>query len=100
MLGRLNEVQRTYPCIGDLRGRGLMVGAEIVADRSSKEKAPKKREAILVTCFQRGLVLIGCGENTIRFAPPLVISIDEMREGLDVFEAALNHVETKHLGSA
>jgi len=71
------------------------VGAEIVRDRVSREKAATTREAIVTACYQRGLILIGCGENTIRFAPPLVVSLDEMREALDVFEAALSEVEAK-----
>jgi 4-aminobutyrate aminotransferase len=71
-----------------------MVGAEIITDAATKRKAPALRNAIVTACYQRGLIIIGCGENTIRFAPPLVVSVDEMSEGLDVFEAALRDVES------
>jgi 4-aminobutyrate aminotransferase len=93
LLSRLRDLQERYDIIGDVRGRGLMVGAEIVAGKGSKEKSPAKRGAVLAACYRRGLIIIGCGENTIRFAPPLVISKEEMSEGLDVFEAALAEVE-------
>ncbi len=93
LLTRLHEMQARHAVIGDVRGRGLMVGAEIVRDATSKEKAPRLRDAIVTACYRRGMIIIGCGENTIRFAPPLVISRDEMSEALDVFEAALGDVE-------
>jgi 4-aminobutyrate aminotransferase len=70
-----------------------MVGAEIVSDPLSRNKAPAKRDAIVAACYRRGLIILGCGENTLRFAPPLVINQEEIAEGLDVFEQALTDVE-------
>lgn len=100
LMERLRDMQSRHPSIGDVRGRGLMVGAEIVRDRASKEKSPGRRSAIVAACYQRGLIIIGCGENTIRFAPPLIISREEMSEGLDVFEDALSEVEAQHAGES
>lgn len=92
---RLLAMQRTHAIIGDVRGRGLMLGAEIIKDAATKEKAPELRNAIVTACYTRGLIIIGCGENTIRFAPPLVIAQDEMAEALAVFEDALTEVERR-----
>ena len=91
-IGRLAQMQERYPSLGDVRGRGLMIGAEIIADKKSKAPAKDKCAAILTACYQRGMIIIGCGESTVRFAPPLVISMDEMSEGLDVFESSLANV--------
>jgi 4-aminobutyrate aminotransferase len=93
LLGRLHEMQARHPIMGDVRGRGLMVGVEIVRDLASKVRAPQMRQAIIAACYRRGLIIIGCGENTIRFAPPLIIARGELDEGLDVFEDALREVE-------
>ncbi len=98
LMGRLRDMQKRHGSIGDVRGRGLMVGVEVVQDQSSRSKAPVKREAILHSCYQRGLIIIGCGENTIRFAPPLIISENELQEGLAVFDDALTEVETTGMG--
>jgi 4-aminobutyrate aminotransferase len=89
----LRQLQKNHPCIGDVRGRGLMVGAEIVRDAASREPAPQTRQAILSACYRRGLIIIGCGESTIRFAPALVITKDEITEALALFEAAVTEVE-------
>lgn len=89
LAARLREMQERYDCIGDVRGRGLMVGAEIVTSKASRAPAASLRNRIVTECYERGLIIIGCGANTIRFAPSLVISNDELGEGLDVFEAAL-----------
>ena len=90
---RLRKVQGSSRLIGDVRGRGLMVGAEIV---EGGRMAPHLRAAIVAECYQRGLILLGCGESTLRFAPALVITADEIDEGLDVFEASLAEVESHH----
>lgn len=93
LIEELQAIMARHTIIGDVRGRGLMVGAEIVSDRRSKEKAPAARSAIVEACYRRGLVIIGCGENTIRFAPALVINEEELALGLRVFEDALTEVE-------
>jgi len=70
-----------------VRGRGLMLGAEIVGPQGEKNAAA--RNAIVAACYRRGMIILGCGENTIRFCPPLVITEAEVTEGLAVFEQAL-----------
>jgi 4-aminobutyrate aminotransferase len=63
--------------VGDVRGLGLMVGVEIVKDRTRREPDPERRERILEEAFRRGLLLLGCGKSTIRLAPPLVIDRED-----------------------
>ncbi len=90
MKAELNAMAVRQPALGDVRGRGLMLGAEIVGPDG--EKAPDRRNAIVAACYRHGLIILGCGENTIRFCPPLVISADEAKEGLAVFEQAVAEV--------
>lgn len=75
--GSLSELSREFPVIGDVRGLGLMIGMELVKDRELKTPAPKERDKIVELAFQRGLLLLGCGESGIRFCPPLVITKKE-----------------------
>lgn len=76
--GSLEELSRQFPLIGDVRGLGLMVGVELVKDRELKTPAPKERDKIIEMAFQKGLLLLGCGESGIRFCPPLVVSKKEV----------------------
>jgi len=93
LLRRLGELQKVHPSVGDVRGKGLMVGAELVRDKASKAPAGDLREALLVRAFEHGLLLLGCGDSTIRFLPPLSISRPAMDEALAIFERALSSVE-------
>ncbi|MCI0410885.1 MAG: aminotransferase class III-fold pyridoxal phosphate-dependent enzyme, partial [Acidobacteria bacterium] len=84
--------------IGDVRGLGLMVGAEIVVpDTPDLRKDPKRRDAIVEKAFQRGLLLLGCGDNTVRFCPPLVVTAEEIDVCLRLFEEAVAEVESGFL---
>ena len=65
------------PLIGDVRGRGLMVGVELVRDRATKERAIEERDAVVTAAFERGLLLLGAGKNSIRFSPPLVLTREQ-----------------------
>lgn len=78
MKGKLKELQKEFPLIGDVRGEGLMIGVELVLDRVTKKPAPKERDAVIEESFQRGLLLLGCGESSIRFSPPLIVSRKEV----------------------
>jgi 4-aminobutyrate aminotransferase len=69
-----------HACVGDIRGLGLMIGLDIVKDRSTREPDPATRLRIIQECFRRGLILIGCGKSTIRLAPPLTVD----REDCDI----------------
>jgi 4-aminobutyrate aminotransferase len=66
-----------FPIVGDVRGKGLMIGVEIVRDQKTKEKAPDLRNKIVQLAFQKGLLVLGSGETTIRFSPPLVIDEEQ-----------------------
>jgi 4-aminobutyrate aminotransferase len=85
-------MKRRYDFIGDVRGKGLMVGVELVADAMTKEPVRDLRNAVVLEAFKNGLLLLGAGVSAIRFIPPLVIQEDELHTGLDIFEQALKKV--------
>ena len=86
----LYEIAKKYTVIGDVRGKGLMVGCEIVKSQSTKEKAPKLRDKIIHRCFERGLLLLGCGKNSIRFAPPLIVGREEIELALQILKDSIS----------
>lgn len=79
--------------IGDVRGLGLMIGVEIVKDKDTKEKAKHETEDIMLEAFKRGLMLLPCGPNSMRFSPPLNITAKEADTAFSVFAEALESVE-------
>lgn len=89
LISKLCELQKSIECIGDVRGKGLMVGVEIVKNRQIKERAPDWRNKIIKKAFEKGLLLLGCGENTIRFSPALTVTAEEMDVCLTIFEEVL-----------
>lgn len=92
ILKRLEELQAKYEFIGDVRGKGLMIGLELVEDSISKKPIPDKRNSVVYKAFELGLLILGAGPSGIRFSPPLVISEEEAMTGLDIFEEALTAV--------
>ena len=82
-----------HALIGDVRGRGLMVGVELVRDRTTKERAIDERDAVVAACFARGLLVLGAGKNAIRFSPPLVLSREQADTAVQIFDEALAEVE-------
>lgn len=97
IMDALTEMESRHPSIGQVRGRGLMIGVEFVKDRQSKERAVELRNAIIQRGFADGLLLIPCGTNSIRITPPLNIPRHLVEEGLHLFEQALTEAEKKHL---
>jgi len=93
LLEKLKELQKRFHLIGDVRGRGLMIGVEIVKDPETKEKGIEEKSAIIQACFEKGLLILGCGENVIRFIPPLIITKSEVDTALTIFEEVLEEVE-------
>ena len=91
---RFLEMHERYPIVGDVRGLGAMVAIELVKDRQTKEPAAKETSAIMAAAYQRGLVLIKAGmfDNVIRVLVPLVATEDQVREGMDILEAAIQSV--------
>jgi len=88
--GRLRELMRRHAVIGDVRGIGLMVGAELVKDRETKEPAAAVRDAVVQACFQKGLLMLGCGTSTLRFCPSLVVTKAEIDTAVNIIDAVLN----------
>ncbi|MGD2029353.1 MAG: acetyl ornithine aminotransferase family protein [Desulfobacterales bacterium] len=88
----LRELQQSFECMGDVRGKGLMVGVEFVTDRENKEPAREWRNHIVKKAFQKGLLLLGCGENSIRFCPALTVSAAEIDKCLSIFHDVVREV--------
>jgi 4-aminobutyrate aminotransferase len=97
LMETLTLIARHHPSIGQIRGRGLMIGIEFVNDRVSKEPAPALRDRVNRYCFEHGLLLIGCGMSTTRFIPPLLVTREEIDEALRIFEYALTLAEAELL---
>jgi 4-aminobutyrate aminotransferase len=89
LMAGLRELQKTYECMGDVRGKGLMVGVELVKDRETKERATDLRKKVIESGYEKGLLLLGCGQNTIRFSPALTVSAEEVDVCLTLFEQVL-----------
>ena len=92
---RLAALMERHPLIGDVRGRGLMIGVELVRDRTTKERATDERDAVVNACFARGLLVLGAGKNAIRFSPPLVLTREQADQAVGVFDEALTEVERR-----
>ncbi len=92
MMSRLREMMAQHACIGDVRGRGLMVGVEIVHDRESRTRAPELRSQIVNQAFQSGLLLLGAGPNAIRLIPPLNVTREHVDEALEIFASVLREL--------
>jgi 4-aminobutyrate aminotransferase len=93
MLKRMADWPRRHKLVGDVRGRGLMIGVEIVKDKKTKEYAATERDRIIELAFERGILFLGCGPSTIRIAPPLVVSQEEADAAIDVLEECIGLVE-------
>jgi 4-aminobutyrate aminotransferase len=89
--GQLLALKERYPLIGDVRGLGLMVGIELIKD-ARKTPAKDSRDRLLEEAFRRGLLLLGAGECSIRFAPPLIITREQIDIGLSILEDCLKIV--------
>jgi len=88
-LDALQELQVRHPSIGEVRGKGLMIGVEFVKDKQTKDPAEVIRDKVVDLAFERGLLLLGCGKSVIRIAPPLSVTPTEVDEALSIFEEAL-----------
>jgi 4-aminobutyrate aminotransferase len=93
LIDRMKDWPVRHRIVGDVRGKGLMLGVEIVRDQKTKERAGDLREAIVDRAFEKGLLLLGAGENTIRIAPPLVIDEEQADFAARTLEACIAEVE-------
>ncbi|MFN7181559.1 MAG: acetyl ornithine aminotransferase family protein [Planctomycetota bacterium] len=83
-----------YEFLGDVRGKGLMIGLEFVKNKQTKEEAKELRNTIIYKCFEKGLLLLPSGENIIRFSPPLSISKQQVDTALNIFNDVLQSVKS------
>ncbi|WP_323845934.1 acetyl ornithine aminotransferase family protein [Microbulbifer magnicolonia] len=86
---RLRELQGRLDCIGQVRGKGLMIGMELVRDRNSKEPAKALCDRLITRAYHNGLLLLSCGQSTVRFMPPLCVTREEVDEALAMIETSL-----------
>jgi 4-aminobutyrate aminotransferase len=96
IMERIAEWPRRLDLVGDVRGRGLMIGIEIVTDKKARTAGGAERDMIVEKAFERGVLLLGCGPNTIRIAPPLIVSTEQADIALDVLEECINLVTREH----
>jgi 4-aminobutyrate aminotransferase len=89
MLERLRPWVAKHPTVGDIRGRGLMIGIEIVKDKQSRTPVGPMRDKIVDLAFERGLLMLGCGETTLRLCPPLILNQHEADIALDILEECI-----------
>lgn len=92
MKARMQQWVARYPVVGDVRGMGLMLGFELVKDQQSRERAPEVRNRIEEMAFERGMLVLGAGQNSIRLSPPLVLTRDQADFALDTLEECLAEV--------
>jgi 4-aminobutyrate aminotransferase len=97
IMDALLEIQGQHPSIGDVRGRGLMIGIEFVRNRQTKERAVDLRNAVIEEAFSRGLLLIPCGVNSVRMTPALNVPDSLIEEGLQIFASSLAEVEPEYV---
>jgi len=94
MLKRMGGWPKKHKIVGDVRGRGLMIGVEIVKDQTTREYGTSERDRIVQLAFERGILFLGCGPSTIRIAPPLIVTKDEADVAMDALEESISIVGT------
>jgi 4-aminobutyrate aminotransferase len=92
MLKRMSTWPAKLKLVGDVRGRGLMIGVDIVKDKSTREYAAAERDQIVERAFEQGVLFLGCGPSTVRLCPPLVVTKEEADVAMDVLEDCIQEV--------
>jgi 4-aminobutyrate aminotransferase len=95
MMRRMADWPRKHRIVGDVRGRGLMIGVEIVKDQKTREYGASERDLIVEQAFERGVLFLGCGPSTVRIAPALVVTKDEADVAIDALEESIAIVEAQ-----
>ncbi|MGH9773692.1 MAG: acetyl ornithine aminotransferase family protein [Candidatus Acidiferrales bacterium] len=93
ILGRIASWPAQHRIVGDVRGKGLMIGIEFVRDQKTKEKAPDLRNHIVQLAFHKGLLVLGAGENSLRIAPPLLIGEEQADFAIRTLDACISEAE-------
>ena len=95
MFARMADWTKKFKIVGDVRGRGLMIGIELVRDQRTKEKAADLRNMVVDGAFHKGLLVLGAGENTVRLSPPLLIDETQADFALSTLEDCFREAEAK-----
>jgi 4-aminobutyrate aminotransferase len=85
----LEQLKDKYDCIGDVRGLGMMLGVEFVTDKKSLKPDAEIRDRVEMACFNKGLIILGCGTNSIRWSPPLILTKENVDVALQIFDEAI-----------
>jgi 4-aminobutyrate aminotransferase len=92
LMNGMRALADKHAIIGDVRGKGLMIGVELVRDRTTKARAPEERNAVVQAMFRRGVLILGAGRNAVRFAPPLVLTRAQADAALRLFDESLAEI--------
>jgi 4-aminobutyrate aminotransferase len=92
LAAQLKQLQQRHTIVGEVRGLGLMIGMELVRDRQSLEPAVRERDALIQAAFHRGLLLLGCGQSTVRFCPPLDVTREQVHTAVGILDEVLTSV--------
>jgi 4-aminobutyrate aminotransferase len=93
IFGKISDWPKRFKIVGDVRGKGLMIGVEIVRDQRTKERAHDLRDRVITGAFRRGLLTLGSGENSIRMSPPLLIDEEQADCAIGIMEESLREAE-------
>ncbi len=93
LLDQLKEWPQRHRLVGDIRGKGLMLGIELVKNRQTKEPAPKERDRLIQLAFKKGLLVLGCGVSTLRLMPPLTINRSQAEFAVRLLDRCLSQIE-------
>ena len=91
-LNRLRTFAAKYPVVGEIRGKGLMIGMELVTDRAGKAPAKRICDELITRAYHNGLILLACGQSTVRFMPPLLIGEADVDEAVSLLGHSLDQV--------
>src|SRR5580765_6621553 len=86
---KLTDLKKRHAAIGDVRGLGLMIGVDFERQDGSHAPDGKLRDRIMHACFEKGLLLLSCGQSTMRFCPPLIVTTEETQTAVEIFDAAV-----------
>lgn len=92
-MDRFKSIMDKYECIGDVRGKGLFIGIDIVKNRETKERDITKTAKICWRCWERGLILAFFSGSVLRVAPPLILNSQEAERAMDIIEKSILEVE-------
>src|SRR5258706_4311205 len=85
----MRQLRKRFECVGDVRGKGLRIAMELVSDGTSRKPAKELCEKVLTRAYHNGLLLLSCGQSTVRFIPPLMVTRAHVDEAMGMIEPAL-----------